>query len=99
MSGPAWAAPAERGLRHASRSIARWRPCRACITRRYRVFDGRDSVDFVFLYAPPWFGPTRFSKHHLASYLAARGGRVLYVEAPLNPFGLRRGRAFVAELH
>ncbi len=54
--------------------------------------------DAVLLYAPPWSGPTRFSKHHLASFLARRGGRVLYVEAPLTPLGLRRGRAFAAEL-
>ncbi len=54
--------------------------------------------DAVLLYAPPWAGPTRFSKHHLASYLAQRGGRVLYVEAPLTPLGLRRGRRFAAEL-
>ena len=41
--------------------------------------------DVVFLYAPPWDAPTRFSKHHLASFLAERGNRVLYVEAPLTP--------------
>jgi glycosyltransferase involved in cell wall biosynthesis len=52
----------------------------------------------VLLYAPPWSGPTRFSKHHLASYLAARGSRVLYVEAPLTPLGLAHGRRFVPEL-
>jgi glycosyltransferase involved in cell wall biosynthesis len=52
----------------------------------------------VLLYAPPWDAPTRFSKHHLAAFLAARGWRVLYVEAPLTPLGLRRGRAFVPEL-
>ncbi len=57
---------------------------------------GRDDV--VLLYGPPWDGPTRFSKHHLASYLAERGSRVLYVEAPLTPLGLRRGRAFLSEL-
>jgi glycosyltransferase involved in cell wall biosynthesis len=62
------------------------------------VFDGTTRVDFVLLHAPPWFGPTRFSKHHLASYLARRGGRVLYVEAPLSPLGLRRGRVFADEL-
>jgi glycosyltransferase involved in cell wall biosynthesis len=56
---------------------------------------GHASVDIVLLYAPPWSGPTRFSKHHLAAYLARHGARVLYVEAPLSPFGLRRGRAFV----
>jgi glycosyltransferase involved in cell wall biosynthesis len=54
--------------------------------------------DAVLLYAPPWAGPTRFSKHHLASYLARRGARVLYVEAPLTPLGLKRGRRFVADL-
>src|SRR5262249_35115783 len=54
--------------------------------------------DVVLLYAPPWAGPTRFSKHHLASYFADRGARVLYVEAPLTPLGLRRGRAFGAEV-
>jgi glycosyltransferase involved in cell wall biosynthesis len=54
--------------------------------------------DVVLLYGPPWSGPTRFSKHHLAQYLAARGARVLYVEAPLTPLGARRGAAFVDEL-
>ena len=54
--------------------------------------------DLVVLYAPPWHEPTRFSKHHLASFFAAHGSRVLYVEAPLQPLGLRRGRAFVREL-
>ncbi|HEY2596690.1 MAG TPA: glycosyltransferase [Chloroflexota bacterium] len=53
--------------------------------------------DAVLLYAPPWAGPTRFSKHHLASYLARRGARVLYVEAPLTPLGLRRGAGFARE--
>ena len=55
-------------------------------------------MDVVLLYAPPWSGPTRFSKHHLARYFARRGARVLYVEAPLTPLGLRRGRSFAAEL-
>lgn len=54
--------------------------------------------DFVFLYAPPWSGPTRFSKHHLAEHLAATGNRVLYCEAPLTPLGLRQGRQFVGDL-
>jgi len=54
--------------------------------------------DLVVLYAPPWHAPTRFSKHHLASFFAAHGSRVLYVEAPLQPLGLRRGRAFLREL-
>jgi glycosyltransferase involved in cell wall biosynthesis len=54
--------------------------------------------DAVLLYAPPWAGPTRFSKHHLASFIAQRGGRVLYIEAPLTPLGLRRGRVFATEL-
>ena len=57
--------------------------------------DGHACIDVVLLYAPPWSGPTRFSKHHLASYLARHGARVLYVEAPISPLGLRRGRAFV----
>ena len=57
--------------------------------------DGHACLDVVLLYAPPWSGPTRFSKHHLASYLARHGARVLYVEAPLSPLGLRRGRGFV----
>jgi len=52
----------------------------------------------VFLCAPPWNGPTQFSKHHLARYFAARGSRVLYVEAPLTPLGLKRGGAFWREL-
>jgi glycosyltransferase involved in cell wall biosynthesis len=55
------------------------------------------SQDVVVLYAPPWDGPTRFSKHHLARYFASRGSRVLYVEAPLTPLGLRRGQAFARE--
>jgi glycosyltransferase involved in cell wall biosynthesis len=54
--------------------------------------------DAVLLYTPPWSGPARFSKHHLASYLARRGARVLYVEAPLTPLSVRRGPAFTAEL-
>jgi glycosyltransferase involved in cell wall biosynthesis len=58
----------------------------------------REPYDVVFLYAPPWAGPTRFSKHHLAAHFAAHGHRVLYVEAPLTPLGLRRGAAFVREL-
>jgi glycosyltransferase involved in cell wall biosynthesis len=62
------------------------------------VPDGRTRPDFVLLYAPPWSGPTRFSKHHLAQHLADTGGRVLYVEAPLSPLGLRRGRPFLQEL-
>jgi glycosyltransferase involved in cell wall biosynthesis len=59
--------------------------------------EGQRCLDLVVLYGPPWFGPTRFSKHHLASHFARRGARVLYVEAPLTPLGLRRGRAFGAE--
>lgn len=54
--------------------------------------------DVVFLYAPPWAGPTRFSKHHLAVHLGASGRRVLFCESPLTPLGVRRGRAFVADL-
>ena len=77
--------PGSRDVRHLSRGAPE------CLT-------GTAPLDFVLLYAPPWSGPTRFSKHHLASYLAERGNRVLYVEAPLSPFGLRRGRAFVGEL-
>ena len=60
--------------------------------------DGRSRLDVLFLYAPPWDAPTRFSKHHLASYFAREGRRVLYVEAPLTPLGLRRGRRFAEEL-
>jgi glycosyltransferase involved in cell wall biosynthesis len=53
----------------------------------------------VLLYGPPWDDPTRLSKHHLASYLARRGRRVLYVEAPLGPLSvLRRRTAAVPEL-
>jgi glycosyltransferase involved in cell wall biosynthesis len=52
----------------------------------------------VLLYAPPWSGATRFSKHHLAAHFAARGQRVLYLEAPLTPLGVARGRRFVPEL-
>lgn len=58
----------------------------------------REPYDVVFLYAPPWAGPTRFSKHHLAAHFAERGHRVLYVEAPLTPLGLRRGAGFLHEL-
>jgi glycosyltransferase involved in cell wall biosynthesis len=58
----------------------------------------RAARDVVLLYGPPWFGPTQFSKHHLTRYLAGRGHRVLYVEAPLSPAGLVRGPRFVAEL-
>jgi glycosyltransferase involved in cell wall biosynthesis len=54
--------------------------------------------DVVLLYAPPWHGATRFSKHHLASHLARHGNRVLYVEAPLTPLALRRGAAALPEL-
>lgn len=54
--------------------------------------------DVVLLYAPPWSGTTRFSKHHLAAHFAARGQRVLYVEAPLTPLGVARGRRFVPQL-
>jgi glycosyltransferase involved in cell wall biosynthesis len=50
-----------------------------------------EQPEVVLLYGPPWDGPTRFSKHHLASYFAERGRRVLYVEAPLTIFGLGRG--------
>jgi glycosyltransferase involved in cell wall biosynthesis len=62
------------------------------------VPDWHRGLDIVFLYAPPWTGPTRFSKHHLASYFGRSGARVLYVEAPLTPVGLRRGRVFIDEL-
>jgi len=55
-------------------------------------------MDIALLYAPPWFGPTRFSKHHLATYLASHGARVLYVEAPLTPLALRRAHSFGLEL-
>lgn len=58
-----------------------------------------ESHDVVLLYGPPWRGAARFSKHHLARYLAARGHRVLYVEAPLGPLTLaRQGLAALAEL-
>ncbi|MCA1645519.1 MAG: hypothetical protein LC797_08660, partial [Chloroflexi bacterium] len=60
--------------------------------------DGHSRPDFLLLCAPPWSGPTRFSKHHLAHHLARTGARVLYVEAPLSPLGLRRGRPFLTEL-
>jgi glycosyltransferase involved in cell wall biosynthesis len=55
-------------------------------------------TDVMVLYAPPWDGPTRFSKHHLASYFADRGARVLYVEAPLTPLSIKRGSLFVDQL-
>jgi glycosyltransferase involved in cell wall biosynthesis len=51
-----------------------------------------EGLDLVVLYAPPWDGPAQFSKHHLARYLAGRGHRVLYVEAPLGPLSLARRR-------
>lgn len=53
--------------------------------------------EVVLLYAPPWAGPTRFSKHHLAAHFARHGARVLYVEAPLTPLAVRRP-SFGAEL-
>jgi glycosyltransferase involved in cell wall biosynthesis len=62
------------------------------------VPDGSACRDVVVLYAPPWDGPTRFSKHHLATYFADHGARVLYVEAPLTPLGLKRGSAFGTEV-
>jgi glycosyltransferase involved in cell wall biosynthesis len=62
------------------------------------VGDGAACRDLVVLYAPPWDGPTRFSKHHLATHFARRGWRVLYIEVPLTLLGLRRGAAFAAEL-
>jgi glycosyltransferase involved in cell wall biosynthesis len=59
----------------------------------------RSKHDIVLLYGPPWDGPTQFSKHHLVRYLAARGNRVLYVEAPLGPLTLmRRPRAAILGL-
>jgi glycosyltransferase involved in cell wall biosynthesis len=58
----------------------------------------RSRRDFVLLYAPPWSAATRFSKHHLARYLAERGDRVLYVEAPLTPLGFARGPRFATEV-
>lgn len=60
--------------------------------------NGRAARDFVFLYAPLWSAPTRFSKHHLAEHMAAAGHRVLFCEAPLTPLGIRRGRQFAAQL-
>jgi glycosyltransferase involved in cell wall biosynthesis len=56
-----------------------------------------EAQDVVFLYVPPWDGPTRFSKHHLARMFAEHDARVLYVEAPLTLLGLRR-RGFGREL-
>lgn len=44
--------------------------------------------DAVLLYGPPWDGAARFSKHHLAQYLANQGHRVLYVESPMSPLYL-----------
>ncbi|MBV9359054.1 MAG: glycosyltransferase, partial [Chloroflexi bacterium] len=55
-----------------------------------------ERLDLVVLYAPPWDGPAQFSKHHLARNLAARGHRVLYVEAPLGPLSLARRRMSAA---
>ncbi len=49
--------------------------------------------DVVLLYGPPWDGAAQFSKHHLARYLAGRGYRVLYVEAPLGPLTVASRRA------
>lgn len=55
--------------------------------------------DVVLLYGPPWSDAARFSKHHLACYLADRGDRVLYVEAPLGPLTLlKRRRAAAADV-
>ena len=60
--------------------------------------DWHAGLDILFVYAPPWNGPTRFSKHHLASYFAARGARVLYLESPLTPVSAWRGRGWLREL-
>jgi glycosyltransferase involved in cell wall biosynthesis len=49
--------------------------------------------DVVLLYGPPWTDAARFSKHHLALYLAGAGRRVLYVEAPLGPLTLVKRRS------
>jgi glycosyltransferase involved in cell wall biosynthesis len=57
-----------------------------------------DRHGYLFLYAPSWFGATRFSKHHLAHHLASRGARVLFVESPLTPLSIHRGPTFAAEL-
>ena len=58
----------------------------------------KQNWDVVLVYGPPWDGTTRFSKHHLAAYLADHGARVLYVEAPLTLFGVKRGFAFAREV-
>jgi glycosyltransferase involved in cell wall biosynthesis len=55
-------------------------------------------AEYVFLYAPPWHGPTRFSKHHLAHHFASHEARVLWVEAPLTPLGIRRGAGFLSDV-
>src|SRR4030081_2906252 len=91
----AWARRVDSGSRPAFRWSSKWRACRRSIARRPRLAERQD---YLLVYAPPWSGPTRFSKHHLACHLAAKGGRVLYVEAPLTPVGLRRGRGFFNEL-
>lgn len=53
-------------------------------------------MNVALLYGPPWDGAAQFSKHHLARYLARRGHRVLYVEAPLSPLALARGNRIAA---
>src|SRR5215472_8830272 len=87
-SARAWVRPAEREPRRALGWSVSLRRCAPSIARLAGLLEQRE---VVLLYGPPWDGPTRFSKHHLASYFAERGRRVLYVEAPLTIFGLRRG--------
>ena len=42
----------------------------------------------VILHGPTWDGASQVSKHHLARHWAAKGRRVLYVEAPFHPLSL-----------
>ena len=56
---------------------ARCRDVRRSTRAAWPVADSateRATHDYVLLYAPPWSGPTRFSKHHLAGTWRAAAG-------------------------
>ena len=41
--------------------------------------------NIIIIYGPPWDQPAQLSKHHFAR-LWSKENRVLYIEAPINPF-------------